>query len=377
MTGTADVFANKWWKFDEYEIRDGCLCPTPDASLSDYHPWEAYEELLAKDSSERPYKTLIDLADRITKDPRNPCWPTGDLCPENTAALSAWAAESGLLGLLLQRSLRVVRAPRWVSDATTRKVLGLGGQVQGLVGAQMTSMRTPTGWTTSSRLQIRADESSSPASTDLTLEGQLVAASDIPRDWGPPSVLVQQDDYSLVVEPLDGAWGRFFPSVSCDEKTTYDYPRPLTNEFWAVYAEPVGDLLQAAISLGETARQVTRLQHLSDKEQMALEDWDLRGIRLAPARLAQLASSLAPNLRSVDDVLRLTWTGPSLISLLAMMIVLDLTSRMRLHRCNECHGLFVSPSSTVRYCSERCRWKRQKRRQREGLGMAESKTDPR
>ena len=363
MANVTEVFSNRWWRFDEYEIADGFLRPAPGAALSKYDPWSAYEAALALNRSVRPYMTLFAIAEEIVGDLRNRDWNLGVLCPESAKALTGWARKNGLLGLLLQKTVQVQFAPRWsLVKSLGGRISYVGGEVLPLIASRMTVVRTPTGWIASTPLENPFDERLTSA--DLCLSGLPLSVSRTPDSWSPASALIRQDDWSLVAEPLDRTWGEFFPSVAVDEKSAYDYPCPLTQEFWPLYAEPVGAFLRAAIDLGQAARQAARLRRPSDHGQIDLPLEELRRIRLSLSHLEQLASTLTPAPHPADNGLLMAWTGPSLIALMAMMILLDLTSRMRLRRCDVCEGLFVSPSPLARYCSERCRWRKQKREQR-------------
>ena len=44
------------------------------------------------------------------------------------------------------------------------------------------------------------------------------------------------DVQGLIVEPLDHAWGDFFPDVPAKAKGTFSYPMPTGQEFWHMYS---------------------------------------------------------------------------------------------------------------------------------------------
>lgn len=362
MVGTTEIFTNRWWRFDEYEVADGYLRPKPGAVLTAYEPWAAYAKCVERNSDERPYLALVELAERIIADsPEQVRWAGGPLSPASSDALVAWAASNGLLGLALQRTEQVELAPRW-THLPTGGVTVVKSQRQTVVKTRVRYARTPTGWTE----LIDCDKDWSSFSADDSLAEQIVAPDVLPTNWSPGSALVRAERGTLVLEPIEQSWGPFFPDVSPLSKQSHRYPLPLTDEFWNAYGEPVSEFLRAAVVLGAAAREAARLDGMSDTDLESLDDYSYQRIYEAVESLQSLVAPMAPTLdRAADDnSLRLHWTGPSLLGLFAMMILLDLTSRMKLHSCEECHGLFLSPSPAASYCSDPCRWRYQKRVQR-------------
>ena len=90
--------AGTWWRFDQYEIRDGLIGPAPAAVLEEYDPWEEYDasrERGAGSSTEPPYQSFVRLVREVS-------FGVGwDLRPEGVQALLTWCRRYGLLGLLL------------------------------------------------------------------------------------------------------------------------------------------------------------------------------------------------------------------------------------------------------------------------------------
>ena len=61
-----------------------------------------------------------------------------------------------------------------------------------------------------------------------------------------PSVLLHGlNDLSLVEEPLDQTWSKFFPGVEGAKRKSYRYPLPYTDEFCHLYAEPLSSFVRA------------------------------------------------------------------------------------------------------------------------------------
>ena len=65
-----DVAQGLWWRFDRYEVRDGCVRPTRGARLEQYDPWDQYRA--ARDGDTRvdpPYAALVALVGVLADDP--------------------------------------------------------------------------------------------------------------------------------------------------------------------------------------------------------------------------------------------------------------------------------------------------------------------
>jgi hypothetical protein len=353
MTGATEIFTNRWWRFDDYEVVDGCLRPRPGATLHTYKPWETYARSVVKNSGERPYLTLIGLADRITSDPSERAFLAGaPISQASSDALASWASRNGLVGLMLQRTEQIELAPRWAALDPEHYAIVKGTQ-QTVGKTRVRFARTPGGWT--ELIDRDRDWTSLPDETSLA--GTLLSATELPSGWSPGSAIVRDERDALVFEPIEQACGRYFPDVAASSKHSHPYPLPATEEFWRGYAEPVTDLLWAAVGLGEAARNSAQLAGKSNADLEELDGYSFQ-------TLQRLAAPMTPTLgRDSDNSLRLHWTGPSLLGLFAMMTLTDLTSR-RLHSCAECHGLFLSSSAAATYCSDACRWRYQKRVQR-------------
>ncbi len=58
------------------------------------------------------------------------------------------------------------------------------------------------------------------------------------------------------------------------------------------------------------------------------------------------------------------WRFPSLISMLALMALVDLEAGYRFRSCKRCQRYFRYSHPQAAYCSDRCRWISQKRAQK-------------
>ena len=82
-------------------------------------------------------------------------------------------------------------------------------------------------------------------------------------------------------------------------------------------------------------------------------------------RLSRLASFGVPFLKpQADGSLRQQWTGGSLLSTMAVMVMEDLSKNL-LHQCTTCRSFFLSGAYQAEYCSTTCRHTMQKRRYRQ------------
>ena len=100
-----EPLAGQWWKFTQYELKDGYICPAPDATLSAYDPWS--EPSPGVDTA---YASLANLVPRGRDAGDN-----GTVSPDTAAAALEWCQRYGLLGVLLQRVEKIV-LQTWTED---------------------------------------------------------------------------------------------------------------------------------------------------------------------------------------------------------------------------------------------------------------------
>lgn len=148
----------------------------------------------------------------------------------------------------------------------------------------------------------------------------------------------------------DPRWTAFFPGIS-PANGEVAYPEPLSEQFWRHYGESVEHFLKVAQSFKLIAELDLRKDISGPGRQQAL--------RVLNAMVAGVQPLLVPG----EKGLRQTWSFPSLISAFAWMLSRDLASG-RFHSCKACGTPFASTAYQAKYCSERCRWAGQKRRQR-------------
>jgi hypothetical protein len=234
--------------------------------------------------------------------------------------------------------------------------------------AQSCYVRRNTGWLHSLKQQIGGDNyflENMPEKKDEIVSGEY-----LPENYVRPSVLLQRlrrVEYSQ--EPLSKTWAKFFPSVPEEEQETYNYPLPLSDEFWYLYAEPITEFLNGAILLKEA---LDRLKHINPQETLTPDDiYNVNyGKNILHSLLAPVGLALYP---TEEGTFKQQWVASSLLASFAAMAFFDLTQD-RLLRCRRCDQLFTSEAYQAAFCSPRCRQAAQKKAYRERKKAQQKKT---
>ena len=367
-----DVILGRWGRFTRYELRDGYIRPAPDAIFEWYDPWEVYRKSWDKealDSDRENYIAISDLRKRgqsyhsllhLLKKLRFIPTPHGriaffnpesqhghryELAPESEPTLLKWCTKYGLLGILPQQTYAAFLAPRWEGEWGNT-----------LWPNQRIYLRTNTGWSASIKQQIGVG---SPVLTDQPeRKGEIITEESVSEQYSHSGVLIQDlKSFDIRYESLSQTWGAFFPHIPIEERETYQYPVPLSEDFWQLYAESIADFLQGAQTLFEALTYLTSRESLDDTSENDLR----RGRDILHALVAPVGLALYP---TDQGVLRQQWVAPSLLASFAAMALLDLAEK-RLLRCLHCNALFPSDAYRAAYCSDRCRHTARKRRYRE------------
>src|SRR5690348_12581767 len=159
------------WRFDRYQIKDSSIQPAPGARLEWYDPWAEFGTSRKYNDVPPPYQSLLRLAPELR--PQAPRFPDR-VAPAAQESIVEWCQKYGPLGVLLSQWEAVTLA------------------AQRGEAAQFTSTR-----------YVRAF-------------GQQIYEIQSSGDFGDrkPSVLLHGlDDLTLVEEPLDQTWSKFFPGV--------------------------------------------------------------------------------------------------------------------------------------------------------------------
>jgi len=321
----SDAPGGSWWRFNSYEIREGWLRPAPKAALEQFDPWTTYWETPSENRvSEPPYVAFVNM---ITALPV----PNADddaiqLAADEETALLDWCGKYGLLGLLTHMFLYV--------SIETR-------------GGRMSMTRSCDPWF----LMLGMED---PASRRLKASSYAIVE---PISGGESER-----------QPLSKMWAPgFFPDVAREDWETFDYPAPLTPEFWSQYGERVTDFIKVGRMFADA---VTRL---SDSEGGDFPDSCVGSIEGAPlvtegsarATLNRMLKSTKPvQILDNDGYEQRLWRSPSFLGMLAMMHSQDLIGDRRLFRC-PCGRVFASTYPDTKYCSPRHRDRYRKRALRE------------
>ncbi len=371
MAKPLNVTAGIWWRFSRYKVRNNHIRPAPGAKLEEYDPWEEYRASLnPRLNVPPPYQTFLSLQEGVFKlsSPWDLLTDEFTLGQEAETLVLEWCKTYGLLGILPQAARKVELAAYW-----------------GRPGDELEDAEEPT------LIPTLCDHSRDGAQwvrniwqpptrthiTDLKRRGQPLsraeshaeASSDLDWPISEPGVVWEKWDdpmepgLPMPKERLDEEWVSYFPTVPRRQAQTYLYPRPLSEDFWHLYAEPVPRFMTHALRLKFA------LQFLTEKKPRSMAE----GLDILQGLLNSI--SLTAKL-SKDYSLRQRWSAPSLLASFAMMALQDLTAESLLE-CKTCKRLFTSTHPNAAYCTPRCRKRADMRRFRNEQKKKKSKEHPR
>lgn len=361
------VFEGKWWRFDAYEIRDGYIRPAEGAALRTDEPLANFQVTRAERKEARgpetkpPYVSLINAIEKVEYG------DNGLLVPSAEQSLLEWCQAHGLLGLLTHEVQQASFAPRWqpnmpsrhgAAPGLARQIAAAGGvfpkrsQGPSLYRTESVYQRTPYG---SFRFGVIQDAKRRSPDADPVPAGQLLSEREWPRNT-PSVVLYKLATREWACESVQSSWGRFFPCVADDEKATFEYPEPYTEEYWRMYGEPLHEFLGAArdfrdafLVLGDVAETPEGAKQLG-----------------TTSALNSFVAPCGPTLLRTVDGLEQRMISPSLLGTLAVMAQQDLVAERRIFRCGneKCRMLVVGHTYQSRFCSDQCRSAQNKREAR-------------
>ena len=311
--------APTWWR-GRYEIVDGLVRPT---SAPEKYSFSSSKHIRGREP--RPYAALLRLAHRAAYDRHHK--PTS----QTTEEILAWCNRYGLLGLLLHHTVLVRPWPRWRPriDPQGEHGLLIPGRV-GHVSAKLVPIAQQFVRQGGSWLAVYEVLSPKKLGSATPRKPGPLEPDDV-LDWREPGVAVAGSGSGHAWQSIAAAWGRFFPGIPDEERERYPYPKPLSPEFWRLYAEPVGDFLDAAVALRDEVAARRPKNRAASKEHQ-------EGSESARARVTRPSES-----------------APSLVAILSAMIAEDLQAGYRADVCAECGAPFLSDARRVRYCSPTCR----------------------
>jgi hypothetical protein len=329
MTYTLQATEGAWFRFDRYELREGCIKPAVGATLERYRPFEQYGAPTGKTSKRQSYHALLELIRPLDSEAlANPRFSLYKWVEENELQVLTWCSENGLLGVLPHRTEMVILA----EETRSAEFLPPGMQLH----ACTRYLRTARGW--------------------LPVEDVGFLPNQSPE---PGAILRKLSGYDLSFEPLSATWGRFFPAIPADKRDLFQYPAPFSDEFCHQYAEPLDEFVNAARKLSEAVEALRGLGGPKTKlrnEAQAKRGEDIMNALTAPVRQM---------LYHERGAYKIGWISPSLLSSFAVMAELDFSqSRTLICRNVSCRKFFVSKAPRARYCSPTCRATVQMRRYR-------------
>jgi len=328
--------AGIWWRFDAYEFDQGYIVPSEGANLVAYDPWEGFRKarIDRRKGAPAPYQSLFSLVHEIRSDPGSMDGHGRSLALETERRITDWCVDWGLLGVLPQRTQQIDLAPHWERSGLTPND-GL------LYPSSRRYLRTAWGWEPKGeQLQAGGYVEEDPAQ-----DGNPVPEKYWLGGWRRPCAIVHGlHDNEVTEERLSETWAQFFPQVR--DKEGHLYPKPLTDDFWRVYAEPFTDFYEAAKALYQALTAVKQNRR----------GWDLLHALTASVRTLLATES--------DGSHRLAWVAPSLLGAFAMMGMIDVSEGHGIRQCASCNRTFITTAYQQLYCSDPCRWREQKKRDR-------------
>lgn len=343
-----------WFRASEYTVADGYIQVAAGAQIETYDPLEEYASSCSGlDRSLVPYAQLLRvLAAQGSK--------SDEPSKKAVKAVLGFCHRFGLLGILPHTVESVTFPPRWTPDLDGKEPLPAEEVLYFEAGI----------W---NRTRTYLDPVHLPRNA---------VVGDIVRE--------EEDRAHVVLRPLTGkpesprsepleAWSRFFPSIPADEKVAFKYPTPADLAFWQSYAEPFDEFIQAAWLLfhalgGRSARRRRQDQDGPERSEEPRA--------LSTKWLTRLSRLYAPVLRVTErdeakqayvTVLR----GKSLLALLAQMAAWDLETCGSPKLCAEpgCGTPYLSRMPHQRFCTQQCRSRDLKARQRSRPGQSAKDPD--
>jgi hypothetical protein len=385
----------RWWRFERYIIKDGYIIRAPGAKLIEYDVWEQFMNCKTQTRKQPPYQELLSLLHRLgavtnasdssvasahfkgdtlrgfsSKEvslltnfkPRSGLALAplriddlhyepelnvlrrlrrlSPLPPDANDLIVQWCNKYGLLGILPHMCESVVFSPRW-----KKIMVGSKKSTTELISAEAEGWYRTNGQWWDFQQTCEYGGKRAPQKQDI---GRLAHRAYLPRSLLIPFARIRHLDYMgldlpfLREETLLDTRCNFFPSIAKRERLNFQYPCPLTEEFWTIYSESIEDFLRYAVFFLEAL-----LPHPSD---FLLESL------IEPIGIALNSSE--------PDQLSQSWRCPSLLSMFALMALQDLAGESVIKKCNCCGYPFVSSAYQSLYCSETCGWRGRKRRAR-------------
>jgi len=328
-----------WWRFSRYEVANGVVRPTADATAEEYDPWQVYLDSRQRHASRirvsPPYQDLLELWAEIRPRDTDGTFSRLDLRQEKR--LLWWCRRNGLLGLW-HHEVMLALFPEEEDDAAT---------------CMRGYERIPWGWRECRVGHTRSRRSRGQGGLRAPEELTATWPREVWRDALPSGgfVLRELGFGSVTGAPLEPTWKLYFEPDGPLGRPVWPIPSPAGPDFWRWYGEPVSRIMFAAqeLTLGI--------------EDLAKTPGDERR-RAARGHLNALAAPAAPAIVDAGEGYSPAWDYPSLLAGLALMAITDASGGARPRRCGACGVPFLTRAYQARYCSSRCKETARSRRRR-------------
>lgn len=300
------VIGQRWWRFAQYEIRGGRICPARGADLVEYDPFAHSSQ----DRGKRATTAYSDLFQALGQRSER-----RQMLKGQEAALE-WCGKNGLLGLL-------PHGVEWIAIP------------MGRLAFDTVHVPTPIGW-----------------ARRIVPLANLLRSADRP-DRPPEARLKTSPTGEAATHTLNSEqWMQFF-DIGRRKKKHYFFAPPASAAFWRHYVEPLELFMAAARSLKQAAENLEKSRSATAEP---ARRWGERELNLLLTGVG-VAVGWDANARSYQQV----WTSRSLLGALALQLLEDLTAGRRLLACDVCGKGFVGAGANGRFCSKRCYWTSHKR----------------
>jgi len=373
MRQRLEFWSSKWWRFSRYEIHDGAIRPAGNGSLEQYDPWDLYRISGLDAETPSPYISLVQLLlslGALVEDTvldfgvTVSAWKLakrledGSLTPSDQDEILRWCSRFGLLGILPHAALSIemplthaVRDENWHKCET------------GFRTVPMKHARTNGEWVVG--LQELTESKLRERVPSVFLRSSLF---DPGEDFAGRMPAMRIPDFIALSKiqigpfeafPVATLLPMFFPEFIA-EGNDFVCPLPLSPEFWRIYSERVDDFLNCAVTFLNAVEPISS--------------------RRAWADLAKLQDLLEPTGTALsfdsEQHIQEQWVCPSLLSAFARMALQDMSSGMRILRCDCCGGPFATSAYQARFCTTKCAWKYRKRKARDKKGTQSTTGTP-
>lgn len=305
------ALTTRWWRFDRYEIRDGCIRPATGAKLEEY---DFFEDYLA------PQRDARRKAKSRAEEP-GPHEDLANLDVDREDAILEWVHAWGLLGIL----------PHTLEHVSFDSGVAL--------------YKAPPGWM---HVSDREEEAVLPCGPGTAIVTDLDSGRKFTRAA------------HLVLDP-------FFTELPYDV-----YPVPLQPEFWQLYAEPVGDFVAVAKCVRRVMHGLLRrsleIRSWTDMEDIwYAQQWISANAQLTPPQpslgepSAITPALAAPTLLAV--LAAMVWLD------------LGQGREVRICDRQSCGKIYFTGLSTRLYCSDKCKKAEEMRRYRQRMATREGQAE--